>query len=55
MNVFHWMAVLALALVIAWATWNTLTEASDTAKTSVCTISKSMGSPQHKCLEELDD
>lgn len=55
MNIFHWLVVLVFALIIAWATWTVVTEAHDTTKTGVCTVSKSMGSPQYKCLEELND
>lgn len=55
MNVFYWLVVLAFALLIAWATWNVSTGAHEVTKTGVCTVSKSMGSPQYKCLEELND
>lgn len=55
MTALHWFIVLIFALIIAWATWIVSTDAQDTTKTGVCTVSKSMGSPQYKCLEELND
>jgi hypothetical protein len=54
-----WIYIVALILFAAILVYYIFDPAAPRAeepmtKTGVCTVSKSMGSPQYKCLEELN-